>query len=121
METNHKLEVIHIPASGRVRLDLSLKVANQTQLSASYVLVSAGRTGAGTAPKELLEAWEQVKHRIEQYEIQSGQITRWFLRHYGLDTDLDDLTSDTLPAKFTTENLRQFSDAIDRYMRSPRS
>ena len=121
METSHQPEVIHIPSSGRVRLDLSLKVANQTPLSASYVLVPAGSVDAGTASEELLEAWEQVKRRIERYEIQSWQITRWFLRHYGLDADLDDLTSATLPAKFTAEHLRQFCDSIDRYIRSSRT
>jgi len=117
MAAKHTTETIDIPASGQIQLNLVVRSANQTLYTASYGLILRKSADVMPAPdKKLREAWEQVKRRIEQYEIQSWQISRWFMRHHEIDADLDDLTSETLPAKFTVAQLKGFCESVDRHL-----
>ena len=109
-------ETIRLPKSGRIQLTFTVQAANETYLSATYnLLPNVVVTNNSAADAELLQAWRQTKHKIQEHDIQNLQIVQWFRRHYNLNADLHDFTTKILPVKFTAGQLKHFCDCIDRY------
>lgn len=71
---------------------------------------------SAVSDEKLLDLWVNIKHKINQHDLQNYQIANWFDKNYHLEVDSLDFDLVRPPAKLTAEMLSAFCRSIDRHL-----